>query len=249
MQGKTIFVTGGNSGIGLATAMLFAEHGANVSIIGRRDDRNRSAKALIESTGAQCLTFTGDVSDDADLGAAIDATCDHFGGLQYAFNNAGVEQLPAPMDQATEADYYRITDVNIKGVWLAMKREIPRIIAAGGGCIVNTSSIGGHIGMPHFPLYAASKHAVLGLTKAIALEYARANVRINAISPGYTNDTGMSDKVLAANPGVVAAVAQTIPMGRFGTPPEMAKAVLYLCRDATWTTGQSLIIDGGITVP
>lgn len=247
MRDKTIFITGGNSGIGLATACLFAAEGARIAILGRREEKNAAAQARIEAAGGQCLAFTGDASDANVLSQALKGTVETFGSLNYAFNNAGVEQLPAPLQDISEADYYRITDINFKGIWLAMQQQIPLILEAGGGAIVNTSSIGGHIGMPHFPLYVATKHAILGLTKSMALAYADQPLRINAICPGYTDDTGIYDTINSSSPEVVQAVKQTIPMGRFGKPEEMAKAVLYLCRDATWTTGQSLIMDGGST--
>lgn len=247
MNGKTLLVTGGNSGIGLATALLFAREGANVAIVGRRAAENEAAVAQVEAVGGRAIAFAGDVTDEAFVRSAVRQTAETFGGLHYAFNNAGVEQLPTPLTEQTVDEFRRIIDVNVLGVWLAMREEAPVIQASGGGVIVNTSSVAGHIGMAQIPIYIASKHAVIGLTKSVALEYAKLGVRVNAVSPAVVK-TPMFER-FASDPETVAYMENLHPMGRSGTPDEVATAVLYLCRDATWTTGQSLIMDGGFTTP
>ena len=171
-----------------------------------------------------------------------------FGALHYAFNNAGTEQAATPLLDQTESEFQRIYDINVKGVWLAMQAELPHILAAGGGCIVNTASMSAHVGIPMVTMYAASKHAVIGLTKSVALEFARQGVRVNAVSPGSVQ-TDMWDRLVAGNPEACAATRDIIPMGRFGEPGEVASAVMYLCRDATWTTGETIVVDGGYIVP
>ena len=246
MKGKTIFITGGNDGIGLATALLFSQHGANVAIMGRRAEKNKAAKARIESKGGKCLAFTGDVSREDDIKNAVAETFKAFGSLHYAFNNAGVEQVPKPLPDQTEAEYYAVFDVNVKGVWLCMKHEIPYMLKSGGGCIVNNSSASGHHGSSMIPLYSAAKHAIIGLTQSVALEYAKQKIRVNAVCPGAIS-TGAYEQFAGRDPALRAMIEGAHPMGRVGLPDEVAAAVLYLCRDATFTTGSSLMIDGGFT--
>ncbi|MBU4010666.1 MAG: glucose 1-dehydrogenase [Proteobacteria bacterium] len=246
MKDKTIFITGGNDGIGLATALLFSQHGANVAIMGRRAEKNEHAKVQIESYSGKCICLTGDVSKEDDIKNALAQTFKIFGSLHYAFNNAGVEQLPKPLTDQTEAEYYEVFDVNVKGVWLCMKHEVPYMLKSGGGCIVNNSSASGLTGMRMIPLYSATKHAVIGLTKSIALEYAKQNIRINAVCPGAIA-TPAYKQFMGRDPAMKAAVESCFPIGRVGLCEEVATAVLYLCRDATFTTGASLMVDGGRT--
>jgi len=248
MKDKVAFISGGNSGIGLATALAFAREGSSVAIFSRRKAENKEAQYRVEAEGVRCLTFQGDVTRESDVVRAISETAETLGGLHFAFNNAGVEQVPTPLQEQSDEDYQRVMDINVKGVWLCMKYEAPLIQKSGGGCIVNTSSVAGHIGMAQFPLYIAAKHAVLGLTKSVALEYARQHVRVNAVCPGVVK-TDLYDRVIGKNADMEAAIEAMHPMGRIGTPEEVASAVIYLCRDATWTTGQSLIMDGGFTIP
>jgi NAD(P)-dependent dehydrogenase (short-subunit alcohol dehydrogenase family) len=248
MNNKTIFITGGNSGIGLATALLFAKQGANVAIFSRRREENATARTKIEKLGAKALDFVGDVTNETVVRNALAKTAETFGGLHFAFNNAGVEQIPTPLVDQTIEDYRRIIDVNVMGVWLGLKHEIPLIEKSGGGCVVNNSSIAGLIGMGQIELYIASKHAVIGLTKSAALEYAKSGVRVNAVCPGAVR-TDMYERFVSKDPDLVQTLENMHPMGRSGTPEEIASAVLWLCRDATFTTGQALALDGGFTVP
>ncbi|GMW02870.1 MAG: short-chain alcohol dehydrogenase-like protein [Candidatus Hydrogenedentota bacterium] len=248
MQKQTIFITGGNAGIGLGTALRFAREGMNVAIAGRRADVNAQARRQIEEAGAACLDFAGDVTDEAFMRNAVATTAESFGGLHYAFNNAGVEQVSTPLPDQTVDDYRRIMDVNVMGVWLAMREEIPFILKSGGGCVVNTSSVAGVIGVARVPVYIASKHAVIGLTKSVALEYAKKGVRVNAVCPGSVY-TDLYDRFTGGDPERMKAIEGMIPMKRAGTPDEVASAVYWLCTEATWTTGQALVMDGGFTVP
>jgi NAD(P)-dependent dehydrogenase (short-subunit alcohol dehydrogenase family) len=244
MKGKTIFITGGNDGIGLATARLFAEMGANVAIMGRRAERNDAAKLDIESRGGRCIAVAGDVCIETDVQRALEQTVNAFGRLDYAFNNAGVEQVPKPLTEQTEDEFRAILDINVKGVWLSMKHEIPLMLRSGGGAIVNDSSASGLHGTKMMPLYSASKHAVLGLTKSVALEYAKQGIRVNAVCPGATTTPGY-EKFVARDAALKAAIEAAHPMGRVGRSEEVAAAVLYLCRDATFTTGSWILLEGG----
>ena len=246
MKSKTIFITGGNDGIGRVTARLFSRLGANVAIMSRRSEKNAAAMAEIESEGGKCIALTGDVSKENDIKNAIEETFRRFGSLHYAFNNAGGSAGPKSFLDLKEEEYYAVSDVQVKGTWLCMKHEIPYIIKSGGGAIVNNSSAGGHVGTVGLPLYSACKHAMIGLTRSVALEYAKQNVRINAVCPGLTA-TDTYREWAALNPETIAAIESGIPMGRVASCEEVASAVLYLCRDATSTTGSSLMVDGGYT--
>lgn len=246
VEGKTLFITGGNDGIGLVTAKIFAGLGANVVIVGRREEKNQQALQQLKEISENCLAFTLDVLDETKLKQSLDDTCKQFGGLDYAFNNAGVEQDPKPLILQSDEEYHYVMDVNVKGVWLCMKLQIPLLLANGGGCIVNNSSASGITGTPMLPLYSASKHAVMGLTKSIALEYADQNVRINAVCPGAIA-TDTYHKFVGQDAQLKEMIEAKFPMKRVGEVEEVARAVLYLCRDATFTTGASLMIDGGRT--
>lgn len=248
MKDKTIFITGGNEGIGLATAILFAEQGANVAIMGRRAEKNADALRRIEETGARALAITGDVVQEADLERAISEVTRVFGALHFAFNNAGVGGS-IPFGEMSAKDFDFVMDVNVKGVWASMKYEMPAILAAGGGVVVNTGSSASSVALPLVSHYCASKHAVLGLTKSLALEYAEHNVRINLLCPGMTQDTGILSSAAANSPDVISELAQKVPMKHLGKPQQMANTVLFLCSDAaSYITGQAIYVDGGLTV-
>jgi NAD(P)-dependent dehydrogenase (short-subunit alcohol dehydrogenase family) len=247
LGGKTLFITGGNTGIGLATALLFADHGADIAIYARRAEANALAKSEVESRGVRCLTFTGDVTDEPVLAAALRSTAEALGGLHYAFNNAGADQRAALTVDLTITDYRTQMDVNLLGTFLGMKHQIPLIRASGGGAIVNNASAAGLVGTPWQALYAAAKAAVVSLTKSTALEYAKSGVRVNAVCPGATTGD-MFLRYRQEFPEAAGMAAAMHPMNRIGEKEEVASAVLYLCRDAGFTTGHGLIIDGGLTV-
>jgi len=241
-SGKVALVTGGTSGIGKATAIEFARAGAKVVLTGRREKEGAQVVAEIKKLGGDAAFVRADVAKDADVKAMVDFTVDKYGRLDIAFNNAGVE-WKGPLDQATEAEYRRIFDINVWGVLNSMRHEIPVMLKNGGGAIVNTSSAAGHVGLPQVSVYIASKHAVEGLTKSVALEFAKQNIRINAVAPGVIA-TEMFDR-FAGDDATRDQITSIVPVGRFGASEEIAAAVLYLCSDAAkYTVGTSLVVDG-----
>jgi NAD(P)-dependent dehydrogenase (short-subunit alcohol dehydrogenase family) len=242
---KVALVTGGTSGIGKATAIEFARAGAKVVLSGRREKEGAAVVAEIQHLGGEATFIRADLARDADVKAMVDFTVATYGRLDVAFNNAGVEWF-GPLDQATEAEYRRVFDINVWGVLNAMRHEIPVMLKTGGGAIVNTSSVGGHIAMGQASIYIASKHAVEGLTKAVALEFARQNIRVNAVAPG-TTATDMFDRAFeTAGDEVRDSIISRVPVGWVGSSEQIAAAVLYLCSDeAKFTTGTSLVVDGG----
>jgi NAD(P)-dependent dehydrogenase (short-subunit alcohol dehydrogenase family) len=238
---KIALITGGTSGIGKVTAIAFASAGAKVVLTGRREKEGAEVVAEIKQTGGTASFVRADVSKDADIVKAIEFVVATYGRLDVAFNNAGVEML-GPLDQVTEEQYRSTFDINVWGVLNSMKYEIPAMLKVGGGAIVNTSSIAGHIGLAQASIYVATKHAVEGLTKAAAVEFGKQGIRVNAVAPG-TIDTEM----VARFPKEAQAWLLTQhPVGRFGTSEDIAAAVLYLASDAAkFTTGTILAVDGG----
>ncbi len=245
LAGKVALVTGGASGIGRASALALAEAGAQVMVSDMNTAGGEETVKLIGSGAAFCRA---DVASAGDAEALVGATMERFGRLDYAINNAGVGGDMLLTHQREEAIWDLIMNVNLKGVWLCMKYEIPALLAGGGGSIVNIASAAGLIGFRYASAYAASKHGVVGLTRSAALEYARQGIRVNAVCPGFT-DTPMVDDVKAASPQMAEATVRSIPMRRLGTPEEIAQAVLWLCsEDSSFVTGHALAIDGGTVV-
>lgn len=244
-QGKVGLVTGGTSGIGRQTAVLFAKAGAKVVVAGRRELEGQETIELIRAAGGDGLFVKTDVSKASEVDALVRKTVERFGRLDVAFNNAGIEGVWAPIVRQSEEDWDRTIDVNLKGVWLCLKYEIRQMLKQDcGGAIVNMASIIGLIGSVGVAAYSASKHGVIGLTKTAALENAKSGIRINAVCPGFT-ETPMADRSLRA-PGVRKYVLSCHPIGRLGKPMEIAEAVLWMCSDhASFMTGQSLVLDGG----
>src|SRR6201981_1112747 len=243
-EGKVVLVTGGTSGIGKATAIEFARAGAKVVLSGRREKEGAQVVAEIKKLGGDAAFVRADIAKEADVQAMVKFTVDKFGRLDIAFNNAGVE-WKGPLDQVTEAEYRRVFDINVWGGLNSMRHEIPAMLKSGGGAIVNTSSVAGHVGMGQVSIYTASKHAVEGLTKALALEFAKQNIRINAVAPPGVA-TEMVDRFAGKEGEMRDYLTSLHPVGRIGTSEEIAAAVLYLASDAAkFTTGTSLIVDGG----
>jgi len=241
-EGKVVLVTGGTSGIGKATAIKFARAGAKVVLSGRREKEGAEVVNEIRKLGGEGAFVRADIAKDADIQAMVQFTVDKFGKLDVAFNNAGVEWT-GPLDRATEAEYRRVFDINVWGVLNSMRHEIPAMLKNGGGAIVNTSSVAGHVGLAQVSVYIASKHAVEGLTKSVALEFAKQNIRVNAVAPGIIA-TEMFDRF--AGDELRDQIISTVPVARVGAAVEIAAAVLYLASDAAkFTTGTSLVVDGG----
>jgi NAD(P)-dependent dehydrogenase (short-subunit alcohol dehydrogenase family) len=246
-EGKVALVTGGGSGIGRATALAFARQGAQVVIGNRNVQRGEETIAMIRKAGGTATFKRTDVLVAVEIEALVDHAVKTYGGLDLAFNNAGVEGTVAPIVQQTESDYDAVMDVNVKGVWLSMKYEIPRMLERGGGAIVNCSSVAGLIGFPNMAPYFASKHAVIGLTKVAALEYSAQGIRINAVNPAVI-ETEMVDRLVEGFSMKKDELIPMHPIGRLGRVEEIAEAVLWLCsRKSSFVTGHSLVVDGGFT--
>ncbi|MEH2374172.1 SDR family oxidoreductase [Nostoc sp.] len=249
-DGKVSLVTGGTSGIGRATAIAFANEGAKVVFTGRREEEGQKVVEVIKQTGGEATFLRADVSQEEDIKVTIEKTIETYGRLDYAFNNAGIESPVTPLHEQSLDKFDELMAINVRGVFLSMKYEIIQMLQQGSGVIVNTSSIAGLIAFPGVAPYHASKHAVMGLTKSAALDYAKQGIRINAVNPGFIT-TGMVER-FAANLGEDADAAtqqliNSVPMGRMGSSEEIASTVLFLCSDAAaYITGQSLVVDGGL---
>lgn len=246
-SGKVALVTGATSGIGKETAFAFARAGARVVVAGRREREGSSVASEIQKIGGEAVFVQADVSREADVSNLVTTTVKRFGRLDVAFNNAGVEGIMAPTTEQTEQNFDSVFSINVKGLLFCLKYEIPQMLAQGGGAIVNNASIAGMIGMPNGSVYMGSKHAVLGITKCAALEQARSNIRVNAVSPAGI-ETDMYDRFLGGSDEAKAQFAEMHPVGRVGVPAEVAAAVLFLCSPETsFITGTNLPVDGGWT--
>ena len=244
LENKVALVTGGTSGIGKATAIAFGVAGAKVVFSGRREPEGEDTTNLIRQSGADCLFVRSDVSSEAEVKALIQTTVEQYGRLDCAFNNAGIDPPQKPLHEQSVEDFDKLMTINVRGVFLCMKYEIQQMLAQGSGVIVNNSSMGGLIAFPGVAPYIASKHAVMGLTRSAALDYAQQNIRINAVNPGLIA-TEMMNRLTKGNPDQMAT---SVPMGRMGQSGEIAATVVFLCSNAaSYITGQSLVIDGGYT--
>jgi NAD(P)-dependent dehydrogenase (short-subunit alcohol dehydrogenase family) len=244
-EAKTVLITGGATGIGRATALAFALEGAAV-MIGDVDDRAAETVALIEAAGGKAAFKSADVSDAQAMTELVRDTVARFGGMHMAFNNAGVLPPPLPFHEVPPSDLDHILNVDLKGVYFAMQAQVRHFLEHGGGAIVNTASVAGIVADPHMSAYVAAKHAVVGLTKAVAIEYAQQGIRVNAIGPGFVA-TPMTQAWLESEEFKAAFFAQNIS-GRAAQPEEIAGTVLHLCSDAaSFINGALFVIDGGQT--
>ena len=247
LDGKSALVTGGGGGIGRAAALAFAREGARVAVADVRAEAAAETVARVNAAGGQAISLGGEVTSDADVKAMIDAVVGAYGRLDCAFNNAGiagfhVDAAGKKTAEWSEAAFDRMIAVNLKGVWLCLRHEIPQMLAQGGGAIVNTGSIAGLVGLPTSSAYVAAKHGVLGLTKTAAIEYADAKIRVNAVCPGYI-ETPMTEEVMRRRGEAI--LAQT-PFHRMGTPEEIAEMVAWLLSDrASYVSGACYNVDGG----
>ena len=246
---KVAIVTGGNSGIGRATAIALAKEGAKVTIAGRRVKEGEETVRLIKETGSEGIFVKTDVANENDVRSLVERTVETYGRLDYAFNNAGIEQTMAPLTEQTVEEFDQIMNINVRGVWLSMKYEIPVMKKNGvgvGGAIVNNSSVAGIMGFPQMAIYIASKHAVLGLTKSAALEYAKSGIRINAVAPGGV-DTDMVERLTEDDKQWRETLTSMHPIGRLSNPEEIANAVVWLLSNsASFVLGHTLLVDGGV---
>ena len=246
VKDKVALVTGGGSGIGRASALTFAREGAKVVVSDVVVEAGKETVQLIKNADGEAVFIKADVAQVSDVEALIAKAVEAYGRLDCAHNNAGIEGNSAKVADYDEADWDRVIAINLTGVWLCMKYEIPQMLQQGSGAIVNTSSVAGLLGFRTGSAYVASKHGVLGLTKTAALEYAKSGIRVNAVCPGAV-DTPMMGRITDHRPHRAAKMAAGEPVGRMGTPQEIAEAVVWLCSDAaSFVTGHPMTVDGGI---
>jgi NAD(P)-dependent dehydrogenase (short-subunit alcohol dehydrogenase family) len=245
-NGKVALITGAGSGIGRATVVAFAREGAKIVVVDLNEAKGEETAALARAENTDAIFVRANVAQRADVEAMVHAAVDQYGRLDIAHNNAGIPGVQAPLADYPEEAWDEVIAINLKGVWLSMKYELQYMTAHGGGVIVNTSSAAAGLkGSRNVSAYVASKHGIIGITKAAALEYARSNVRVNAICPG-TIHTAMIDRFAHSDERILEQYAEGEPVGRLGTPEEVASAVLWLCSDgAGFVTGATLTVDGG----
>jgi len=247
LDGKSALITGGGGGIGRATALAFAREGARVAVADLSEEAAGETVALVNAAGGQAISLAGEVTQDSDVRAMTEAVISTYGRLDCAFNNAGIAgwQVDAAGKKTaewSEEAFDRMIAVNLKGVWLCMRYELLQMQAQGGGAIVNTGSIAGLAGLPTSSAYVASKHGVIGLTKTAALEYAEANIRVNAVCPGFIKTRMTEDTMRRRGEAILGQV----PFGRMGNPEEIAEMVVWLCSErASYVSGAAYNVDGG----
>ncbi len=247
LDGKIALITGGGSGIGRETAVLFAKHGAKVAIADINPVGGQETVEMIAKQGGEAFFVQVDVSQASQVEHMVNAVVGRYGRLDIAFNNAGIEGTPVRTADVTEADFDQIMAVNVKGVWLCMKYELQQMLLQGGGTIINAASVAGLIGAHSMPAYAASKHAVVGLTRTAAVEYARKGIRVNAVCPAVIR-TAMVERAIEQLPQLEQGALMNNPSRRLGETHEVAEAVLWLASDASsFTNGAALTVDGGLT--
>lgn len=248
-DGKVVLVTGATSGIGKAVAVAFGREGARVVVAGRREREGVTVAEEIHKAGGTAIFARADVQREEDIAAMVQAAVRAYGRLDVAVNNAGTEGRVGLLGDLKASDFDEVVSTNLRGTWLSLKYEIPALLKSGGGAIVNMSSIMGSVGAPGLTLYSATKGGIEGMTRSAAMEYAQAGVRVNAVAPG-TIYTEMLERMLgAAGQDPERYITAKVPMGKGGTPEQVADAVLWLASDkSSFVTGQVITIDGGYTV-
>jgi NAD(P)-dependent dehydrogenase (short-subunit alcohol dehydrogenase family) len=246
-NGKSVLITGAGGGIGRATALAFAEAGARLTLTDVDVTAGEETAALVRARRGEAIFLKVDVTRETEVAAMVAATVAAYGRLDCAFNNAGIEIEDSRITECDESVFDRIMGVNVKGMWLCLKHELKQMEAQGGGAIVNTASVAGLKGAPRLATYAGSKHAVVGLTRSTAAEFAKQDIRVNAVCPGVIR-TPMSERWANKDPDMPARMAALHPVGRIGEPDEVAAVVLWLCSgDASFVTGLAHTVDGGFT--
>ena len=245
LDGKVAFITGGASGIGQASALKLAAQGVKICVTDLNEDGLKDTVAQVEAAGGEAIYVVVNVVKADEMQAAVQQTVDAFGGLDIGLNNAGVGGSMVAVDALDEGSWDTTIDVNLKGVWLGMKYEIPEMLKRGGGSVINVASLAGLVGFRFNAVYAASKHGVIGLTKSVALEFATRGIRVNAICPGFT-ETPMVTNMVELIPRMGEATQRSSPMRRLGHVNEIADAVVYLAGDtSSFVNGHALTLDGG----
>ncbi|OPY64816.1 MAG: 2,5-dichloro-2,5-cyclohexadiene-1,4-diol dehydrogenase [Syntrophorhabdaceae bacterium PtaU1.Bin034] len=245
LKGKVAVVTGAASGLGRASAIMFSKEGAAVAVADVNERGAAETVTIIEGSGSRAFYVKADVSKADEAEALVKETVRRYGRLDCALNNAGIEGPAFLVGEYPEEEWDRVISVNQKGIMLCMRFEIEQMLRQGGGAIVNTSSGAGLRGLAYQSAYSTSKHAIIGLSRTAAVEYARKGIRVNVICPGFI-DTGLTRLVIAKKPHLEEKYRKLVPMGRFGKEEEVAEAAVWLCSDASsFVTGHSLVIDGG----
>ena len=246
-SGKVVLVTGGASGIGRAIALAFGRAGASVVVADVSIEGGHATAAMIVENGGKALFVQSNVTRASEVEALVDKTINYYGRLDYAVNNAAVEEERQLLADADDEQFDRIMQVNVKGVWLCMKYQLRQMLKQGGGAIVNMAGVSGLVGLPNHAIYAASKHAVIGLTKTAAVEYAREGIRVNALCPAAVK-TPMLARAVERDPGAEKKLKSTLPLGRIAEAAEIAQTALWLCSDmASYVNGHEMVVDGGYT--
>ncbi len=245
-SGKVALVTGGASGLGRISAVALANEGARVVVSDIAAGEGEATVQMITAAGGQAIFVKADVTKSSEVEAMVAATVSEFGRLDFALNNAGIDGVRARAADYPEEIWNQVINLNLTGVFLCLKYQLPVMVKQGSGAIVNMSSVAGVTGFPGHAAYTASKHGVIGLTKTAAIDYAKAGIRVNAICPAYTR-TPMLDRMLEKKPDLEAKLIARVPLQRLGTAEEIAQAAIYLFSDAAaFITGHSLVMDGGI---
>ena len=246
-EGKVVLVTGGGYGIGRAACLAFTRDGAKVVVADVDVPSSEETVNLIKEGGGEAIVVKTDVSQEAEVEALVQKTVETYGRLDCAFNNVGIHKTFVSTVDFTQKDWNQMMDINLKGMWLCMKYEIPEMLKQEKGAIVNASSVAGLIAAPSNPAYPTSKHGVIGLTKMAAIEFARKGIRINCICPGPTTSTRMNEELTAVASDIIKTMEDKVPMGRTAEPQEIAEAAVWLCSDkASYVTGVALPVDGGL---